>query len=80
MKVLLLLSIVVLATTLPLQDEWENWKREHEKQYSSDMEESFHHAAWFQSYHHVQQHNQREESFKLGLNEFSDLVSTVAVL
>ena len=77
MKLVFLLSIASLAAALPLKDEWENWRREHGKQYLNELEESLHHAAWFQSYHHIQQHNQRENSFKLSLNEFSDLVCTV---
>lgn len=79
MKVFFLLSIVALATSLPLKEEWEDWKREHGKQYADDLEESIRHAIWFQSYHHIQEHNKREDAFKLGLNEFSDLVRTSAL-
>ena len=79
MKLFFLLCIFSLAAALPLNNEWKNWKKEHGKQYLNDLEESVHHATWFQSYHHIQLHNQRESSFKLSLNEFSDMVRNVII-
>ena len=74
MKVLLFLSIIVLATAnLQLKNDWEAWKREHGKAYADDLEESLRHAIWFQNFHYVEEHNKRE-SFKLSLNAFADLV------
>lgn len=75
MKILFFLGIIVVASaTLQMKSEWEIWKRENGKSYADDLEESLRHAIWFQNYHYVQEHNSRE-SFFLGLNEFSDLVS-----
>ena len=74
MKIILLLSIVALASAnLQLKNEWEAWKREHGKAYADELEESLRHAIWFQNYHFIDGHNKRE-SFKLSLNEFADLV------
>ena len=73
-KVLVLLSIATLSSaSLQLETEWESWKREHGKFYADDLEESLHHAIWFQNYHYIQQHNMRE-AFQLSLNGFGDLV------
>ena len=74
MKILILLALIALSTAqLQLREEWEAWKREHGKSYADDMEESLRHAIWFQNYHYIEVHN-KEKSFKLGLNEFADLV------
>ena len=74
MRALLLLSIVALATaSLQLKNDWEAWKRAHGKAYADDLEESLRHAIWFQNYHYVKDHNNRE-SFILSLNAFADLV------
>ena len=74
MKILLLLAISALTSaSLQLNNEWEAWKREHGKSYADNLEESLRHAIWFQNYHFIDAHNEKE-SFQLSLNEFADLV------
>lgn len=72
---LLFFSLAMVALSLPLEMEWDQWKQFHGKIYTED-DEPIHKAVWFKNYRHIQEHNSQGHSFKLGLNEFADMVSS----
>lgn len=57
--------------------EWHNWKLENSKTYSSLHEELERHITWLSNKAYIDAFNGRENifGFKLGMNEFGDLVS-----
>lgn len=73
--IVLCLATVALSTPLALKEEWQQWKEQHGKTYSDDVEESVRHAVWFRTFHHIQEHNKGSHPYKLGLNKFADMVS-----
>ena len=70
---LLFLSLANIA----LSDQWQEWKQKHEKFYEKVEQESSYHKIWNQNYQYVKEHNRGDHSFKLGLNEFADMVRVV---
>lgn len=70
------LAILTLSNSLPTEDEWQEWKRQHEKHYSSDVEESQRKAVWFRANNLVQEHNNGGSSpYQLRINKFADMVN-----
>ena len=80
---LLLLCIVVVTSAVPksllLRTEWEKYKTTHEKVYSNHEEDRQRMKTYLASRQRVSEHNKRYESgivsYKIGLNQFSDMVS-----
>lgn len=58
-----------------LQNEWLSWKRLHAKEYYNIREEGSRWAVWRRNYQLIEEHNRNNHTFKLGLNEFADLVN-----
>ena len=77
MKLCILLCLVTLAVSAPLalEKEWEQWKRQHGKTYSDEIEESVRRSVWFRTFNHIQEHNSAGHPYKLKLNKFADIVS-----
>ena len=70
------LAILTLSNSLSTEDEWQQWKKQHEKHYSSDIEESQRRAVWFRAYNLVQEHNNEDGSpYQLRINKFADMVN-----
>ena len=70
------LAILTLSVSLPAEDDWQQWKKQHEKHYSSDMEESQRRAVWFRAHNLVQEHNNGGSSpYQLRINKFADMVT-----
>lgn len=59
----------------PLAGEWQRWKEQHGKVYEDDEQELLHSAIWIKNYQYIEKHNREDHPFKLGLNEFADIVS-----
>ena len=77
MKFLLLLSLAGLALSSPLEKNWQQWKSKHGKKYVNEVEESIRRAVWFRTFKHIEDHNRdHTNTYHLGLNKFSDMVST----
>lgn len=77
MKVLVVLYITTLAASAPLalEEEWQQWKQEHGKSYTNEVEESMRRAVWFRTYNFIQEYNNEAgNSHQLGLNAFADMV------
>ena len=73
------MAAVAISTPLPVEIEWQKWKKQHGKSYLNDVEESIRRAVWFRAYHHTREHNRAgSHSFMLGLNKFSDMVGGFA--
>ena len=78
MKLCLVLYLATIALSAPfaLEEEWQQWKKQHGKSYPNEVEESVRRAVWFRTYHYTKEHNRiNTHSFNLGLNKFSDMVS-----
>ncbi|XP_073714025.1 cystein proteinase inhibitor protein salarin-like [Misgurnus anguillicaudatus] len=64
----------------PLDEEWESWKITYKKKYNSPEEETIRRAAWEKNKIYIEAHNKQYEqgltSFTMGLNQFSDRIST----
>lgn len=71
--VFLSLAKMILAT--PQEAEWQLWKQQHGKVYQNDDQELLHSVIWTKNYQYIEKHNTGNHSFKLGLNEFADIVS-----
>lgn len=71
--VFLSLAKMILAT--PLEAEWQLWKQQHGKSYEDDEQELLRSAVWTKNYQYIEKHNRGNHTFKLGLNEFADIVS-----
>ena len=82
MKLCLILLLVGLALSAPsVEDEWQRWKEKHGKKYSNEFEESIKKAVWFRAYKHTEEHNGAGvHTYTLGLNKFSDMVSSVGTI
>lgn len=76
--VLLCLATLAASSPLALEEEWQQWKQQHGKTYSSEVEESVRRAVWFRTFHHIQEHNRGSHPYELGLNEFADIVRAVS--
>ena len=58
-----------------LEDEWQQWKKQHGKSYSTEVEESLRRAVWFRTNFHIKDHNTADSHiYQLGLNAFADMV------
>ena len=76
MKLLVFASLLVCALALPLSSEWEAWKAQHGKKYSSE-EELVRYEIWLSHMKFVEEHNKNADKhgFTVAMNEFGDLVS-----
>eukprot|EP01083_Nonionella_stella_P234818 826308_1 len=54
---------------------FQEWAVVYGKQYSSVDEESRHYITWLNNFHYIAEENSLDLSYKLRLNQFSDLTS-----
>ncbi|CAH2085103.1 unnamed protein product [Euphydryas editha] len=82
MKILVVLLAVLVAVNtrdlfIDIQEEWDNFKLEHEKSYESEEEERNRMMIFLANKYRVDKHNQLFErgqvTFRLGLNKYSDM-------
>jgi cathepsin L len=61
-----------------VKEEWTDFKLQHNKTYSNDIEEKFRMKIFMENRHKIAQHNQlyskKQVSYKLGVNKYSDLL------
>ncbi|XP_059494434.1 procathepsin L-like [Stegostoma tigrinum] len=61
-----------------LDEDWENWKSQHEKQYTED-EENYKRMVWEDNMRYIEQHNLEysmgKHTFTVGMNEYGDLTT-----
>lgn len=73
-RVLILLALVCCGSCFTLE-RWLGWKKLHSKYYESADEEHKRMEVWRDNYRKILEHNNANYTFKLGLNEFADMVS-----
>ena len=75
---LLLLTELCGAVTVNYQfpEQWEAWKTQHGKSYSSQLEDLDRHLVWLSNKKFIESHNANEDyfGFALGMNSLGDLV------
>uniref|UniRef100_UPI00398EA4E2 procathepsin L-like isoform X1 n=2 Tax=Pristiophorus japonicus TaxID=55135 RepID=UPI00398EA4E2 len=87
MKFSLLLGCVVLSILAAasghtfdstLDEDWKNWKSQHEKQYTEE-EETYRRLVWEDNMRFIEQHNLEhsmgKHTFTVGINQFGDLTT-----
>jgi len=80
MKLVVLLLLAVVATAnakFQFTEEWELWKKDHGKEYSSDEEELLRRIVWEANKNYVDNHNEHAHVFgyTVAMNQFADLES-----
>jgi len=74
------LLFVALSQAAPTTGVWNLFKTVHGKSYSSEVEEALRMKVFFEKVAEIEQHNARfeagEESFKMALNQFSDMLTS----
>ena len=85
MKLTILLGFVVgtfaFGYQKPMQDpNWREFKVKHGKFYQSDIEETTGYMNWKNNLKEVVRHNSKNKLYKLGMNQFSDMVSVISRL
>ena len=73
---LLLCSGCVMCRGSSLDEIWQHWKLEHNKNYATLSEEEDRKEIWQESYYRIAYHNNAQNKFFLALNQFSDMVIT----
>jgi cathepsin L len=69
-----LLALVAVASAIPLNMEFESWKRTHSKEYSNAVEELNRRAVWESNKVFVEAHNSAGiHTYTLAMNAFADL-------
>ena len=83
MKSVVLISLVLLVAlcegllvNYEYPEQWQAWKTDHEKNYTSQLEELDRHLVWLSNKKYIEGHNANEEylGFSLAMNSFGDLV------
>nr|ABB91778.1 cathepsin L [Hymeniacidon perlevis] len=77
MKTFILLALVAFAAATSFSQDWEDWKNEHNKKYSDDLEELTRYKIWQGNQKIIEVHNANSDKFgfTLGMNKFGDLES-----
>lgn len=65
------------AAALLYGEEWKQWKEEHSVLYASIEEEMYRYSIWLDNMKYIIQHNDKNLSFTLKMNQFGDLVSAM---
>lgn len=70
---------VAMGNQLPkyeFKEEWLLWKRQHEKSYSTDLEELERHLVWLSNKKYIELHNANADvfGFTLAMNHLGDMV------
>lgn len=77
MKVLVIAVMVAAAFAAKLDDQWEQWKQEHEKQYDDLPTETYRYGIWKDNMAMIDHHNKRadagHETFWMEINHLGDM-------
>ena len=74
-----LINVILLVRAEPLEkglfaEEWMQWKGEHKITYQSNEEEGKRYSIWLDNMKYINEHNAKNLSFTLRMNQFGDLV------
>src|ERR1700744_723673 len=73
-QILFFISIIVITESVFVSDnEWYEWKNKYNKSYESDMEEFIKYKIWQNNMMAIKEHNNKNLTFTLGSNYFTDL-------
>ena len=70
----LVLPVSTLAGGLSVREEWQSWKEQHGKVFSSEEEETKRLGVWMNNMALIEEHNKQNHSFTLRMNHFGDMV------
>ena len=70
---LLVVSLITAAFSVPVEVQWLQWKELHGRIYTLETEQ-VRKDIWFDNHRYIERHNNEGYSYKLGLNEFVDMV------
>ena len=79
-------GLVLLTQAQPIHYElselWQEWKSDHGKNYSSQLEELDRHLIWLSNRKYIEAHNVNKDymGFSLAMNWFGDLVNAIIIL
>ena len=73
--VLVLAALLSVSVAFQFTEEWELWKKQFSKSYTSPEEEVSRHITWESNKLFVDNHNANTKGYTLKMNEFGDLVS-----
>ena len=71
--------IISTCTALPIETKWRQWKEQHGKIYLNGKEEFQKKVTWARNARFIEDFNQREHSYSLAMNHFSDMVRAHAI-
>lgn len=76
-SVVAFLALIVVTTAFKYQDEFDAWKAEFKKEYTTEKEHIYRQIVWESNKVYVDNHNENAKTFgfTLEMNEFADLVS-----
>ena len=78
MKFIILSSFACLSVAMSYEfvEEWHLWKGQHQKSYTSELEELERHAIWLSNKKYIEEHNVHSDIFgyTLAMNSLGDLV------
>ena len=72
------LAVVSAAVGLVgTQEAWYLWKERHKKEYLNESEEASRKQIWLRNFLKISDHNSRNQTFVMQLNQFADMVSNI---
>ena len=74
----LVFSLHTISCLTLLDTEWHSWKARHGVVYQDSTQEGQKRRVWEDNYHFIEEHNKGNQTYKLGLNRFADLVRAVS--
>ena len=80
--IVVLLLALLLGTAIAFQyvEEWELWKKKHNKSYKDDSEELYRRTIWARNKAYVEEHNAHADKFgfTVAMNKFADMVNSLS--
>ena len=71
---LLVVAVGAAVSGASVRGNWQSWKEEHGKQYSSEMEDTQKLRIWMDNLALIEDHNSQNHRFTLAMNHFGDMV------
>lgn len=62
------------AQRLSVNEQWQEWKKEHKRLFATEAEESRRFGIWRDNLAAIEEYNRQNHNFTLKMNHFGDLV------
>ena len=74
-------ALFTVTSAFDYEEEWQGFKSQFGKKYSSDLEELTRHEIFESNMKYIEEHNKNADKhgFTLGVNEYADLVSLLSI-